>query len=95
MELIYSISIVPGGLLVTRDCQQYVPGFKFISLTVVDHSADSFDLVDDSSAHPLQELTVEREPVCGHEVCGLYCTKRNALLMCTLVAHDADSLSSN
>lgn len=57
---------------------------------VVDDSADTWNLVDDSGGDTAEELSVKIEPIGGHVVGGLDGTEGDDLVVDTLVTHDTD-----
>lgn len=64
----YSISIVPGGLLVTLKIVRFKLQVLKEKLTIVEYSANSVYFVSDPSADVSQESAVERKPVGRHEI---------------------------
>ena len=73
----YSISIVPGGLLVTvhSALARYIQRkhvFCF-TLTVIVDSTNAIHLIYYPSHHPLQERPLKLERICRHEIRRLHC----------------------
>lgn len=59
---------------------------------VVDDAVDAVDLVGDAVGDGCEDIIRNSCPVCGHEVIGCDGTDRNDILVCSVIAHNADRL---
>lgn len=58
---------------------------------IIEYPVDSLNLIYDSRHYSLQHLKRNICTFCGHEINGLHSTKRNGIIVRSLIAHNADA----